>query len=136
MGLIKDIEDVFNENKVKYFKGNNDTSNIINVIYRGIKNKENHINIYLDIDESSNCIRFIFTEKCNPSADLDMVKSQLLDLNATIPAGTLSMRNESDSIEYRADYIVAEDKFSFKTYNIFIVHCVKVYESLQEKEII
>lgn len=136
MSLLETIKKIFDENGINYFQGNNDNRNIINVPYRGITDPKDRIEIYLEIDEFLKSIKFFFNEKCNKNMEITEIKSQLLDINANLQSGSLSMRNDSDSIEYRIDYPVFDDVFSFKQYNINIVNCVKVYEMLKGKELI
>ena len=60
MSILNNVENVFAEKGIKYLKGNDSNANILNVPYRGIKNKSNHINIYMDIDEEQHIIKFTF----------------------------------------------------------------------------
>ena len=46
------------------------------------------------------------------------------------------MRNDSDTIEYRIDYKVEKDSFSFDEYNKNIIRCINVYENLKENDLI
>lgn len=108
----------------------------MNVPYRGIKNQKNHISIYMDIDENSKTIKFTFTEKKNNKIDISVIKSKLLDINSSLNFGNLSMRTNSDTIEYKIDYQLNQESFSFEQYNIYIIRCINVYEKLQEEELI
>lgn len=136
MSILSDVENVFAEKKIKYLKGNDFNANILNVPYRGIKNKNNHINIYMDIDEEQQVIKFTFEGKSNNNHEIAEIKSKLLDINSTLNFGSLSMRNDSDTIEYRIDYKVEEDSFLFDEYNKYIVRCINVYEKLKENDLI
>lgn len=136
MNILKNVEKVFSENHIRYFKGNDPNENILSVPYRGIEDRKNHINIYMDIDEKLKMIKFTFAEKKNDNINVSTIKSKLLDLNSSLVFGNLSMRSESDTIEYRVDYQLNEDSFSFDRYNMFIVYCIKVYEKLKEEDLI
>lgn len=136
MNILENVEKVFSENDIKYFKGNDSNENILSVPYRGIQDQKNHIIIYMDVDEKLKMIKFTFAEKKNDKFEISTIKSKLLDLNSSLILGNLSMRSESDTIEYRIDYQLNEDSFSFDKYNIFIVRCIKVYERLKEEDLI
>ena len=136
MNILSNVENVFAEKGIKYLKGNNSNSNILNVPYRGINNKNNHINIYMDIDEEQQVIKFTFEGKANNNHEISDIKSKLLDINATLNFGNLSMRNDSDTIEYRIDYKVEKDSFSFDEYKKNIIRCINVYENLKENDLI
>ena len=136
MSLLENIEKIFNDNEINYFKGNKGNQNIINVPYRGIINPNSRVDIYLDVDEFLKLVKFTVVEKYNRRKDISEIKSQLLDINANLQSGFLSMRSDSDTIEYRTDYTVVEEGFSFKQYNMIIVNCVKIYEMLKERELI
>lgn len=136
MSILNNVEKVFAEKGIKYLKGNNSNIGILNVPYRGIRNKNNHINIYMDIDEDQQIIKFTFEGKANDNYEISDIKSKLLDINATLNFGNLSMRNDSDTIEYRIDYKVEKDSFSFDEYNRNIIRCINVYEKLKENDLI
>ena len=136
MTIFESIEKTFNEKKINYFKGNNSSDNIFNLPYRGILKPKNHINIYMEVNEELRIITFTFLEKAKNGKDDVTIKTKLLDLNAILAYGALSMRSDSDTIEYRIDYQLNDDDFSFDQYNRYIVRCIKVYEKLQEDEII
>lgn len=136
MNILENVEKVFSENGIKYFKGNDSNENILSVPYRGIEDQKNHINIYMDVDEKLKMIKFTFAEKKNDKFEISTIKSKLLDLNSSLIIGNLSMRSESDTIEYRVDYQLNEDSFSFDKYNKFIVRCIRVYEKLKEEDLI
>lgn len=90
----------------------------------------------MDIDEEQQVIKFTFEGKANNNHEISDIKSKLLDINATLNFGNLSMRNDSDTIEYRIDYKVEEDSFSFDEYNKNIIRCINVYENLKENDLI
>lgn len=136
MSILNNVENVFAEKGIKYLKGNDSNANILNVPYRGIKSKSNHINIYMDIDEEQYIIKFTFEGKTNSNHEISDIKSKLLDINSSLNFGNLSMRNDSDTIEYRIDYKVEKDSFSFDEYNKYIVRCINVYEELKENDLI
>lgn len=136
MILIQNITDILDKNGIKYFQGNDQNANIINLPYSGIKNKKNHIQIYLEILSSANLLRFTIIEHSNKNIETSELKSQLLDLNSYIDMGTFAMKNDSDTIIYKIDYILDKDGFNFFIYNFYITQCIKAYEILQEKEII
>jgi hypothetical protein len=135
MSLQKNIEKIFDEHGINYFKGNKGNENILNVPYKGIKDPENRINIFLVIDEDAMVVKFTFSEQSNRAMAVENVKSQLLDINASLDFGFLSMKSDSNSLEYRLDYLV-RDEFLFEQYNKFIVRCIKVYETLKDRAII
>lgn len=135
MNLLKKVKETLDEKKINYFQGNEENTNILHLPYRGIVNKHTHINIYMEILSSIDLIRFTWIAKSNSMADISELKSQLLDLNSSLNIGSLSMKNDSDSILYKADYVIESD-FSFDTYNFYIVQCVKIYEKLRERDII
>ncbi len=136
MSILSNVENVFAEKGIKYLKGNDSNANILNVPYRGIINESNHINIYMDIDEEQQIIKFTFECKANSNQEITDIKSKLLDLNSSLNFGNLSMRNDSDTIEYKIDYRVDEDSFSFDEYSKNIIRCISVYENLKEKDLI
>lgn len=136
MNIRDAIKSKFDEKGINYFQGSNKNENIFNVPYRGIQNRNNHINIYLDVDEELKIIKFTFIEKMNSVNEEIDIKSKLLDLNSSLNFGSLSMRSDSDTIEYKVDYQLYDDDFSFDQYNKFIVYCVTVYEKLKEEGII
>lgn len=134
MNMLEKIQKVFDEREIYYFNSNNTQDNLIYVPYRGIKDKDNHIDIYLEIHEELRIIRFNFIEKVIYKRD--DVKSLLLDINATLNFGSLSIRNDSDLVQYRVDYQLGDDEFSFEQYKRFIVCCINTYEKLKEESII
>lgn len=136
MSILKNIEKTFNEHEIRYFKGNDITGQIFNVPYCGIDNKNNHINIYIDIDEENESITFNFLEKVNKNAEIDTVRKKLLDLNSDLAFGILCMRSDSDKIEYKLDCKLKNKKINFDEYNLYIVRCIKIYEELQKMEIV
>lgn len=136
MNILKSVEKTFSEKQIKYFKGNNSNSNILNVPYRGINNKKLHVNIYMDIDEETRIIKFTFAEKRSEKIDIQDLKSKLLNLNSLLNYGNLSMRNNSDTIEYKVEYQMNNEEFSFDSYNMFIIRCICVYEKLKEEDLI
>ena len=137
MSIIKDIETAFKQNGIKYLKGSNIKEQIFNVPYRGIANPQNHINIYIDVDEESRLVVFKLVEKLNKSMDIEDARTKLLDLNSNLNLGTLSMRSNSDTIEYKADYQLNENcVFSFDKYIVFIIKCIDVYEEMKNKDLI
>lgn len=135
--LLDDVKKTFAEHKIKYFSGNNSNENILNLPYRGIENTQNHVNIYMAVDNKLNVIKFMVVEKANmPSKTEAEIKSKLLDINSTLNFGALSMRNDSDSIEYKIEYELFDEPFSFSLYNKYIVRCITVYEKLKEEDLI
>lgn len=135
MNIYDIIKNTLDEHDINYFQGNNASEKIFNVPYRGIKNRSDHVNIYLDVDEELKIVKFTFIEKVNKSnGDIDYTK--ILDLNYSLKLGSLSMRSDSDTIEYKLDYQLFDDVFSFEQYNKFIVYCITVYEKLKEEGII
>lgn len=136
MTILENIEKTFNENKIRYFKGVDETKQILNVPYRGIDNETNHINIYIDIDEELEIITFTFLESANKNIDIETIRDKLLNLNSQLVSGALSMRSNSNTIEYKLSYQLKDKNFSFEQYNIYIVKCVQVYEMMQKEDII
>lgn len=136
MSILKSIEKTLDEKEVRYFKGNDITGQIFNVPYRGIRNKKNHINIYINIDEELGVITFNFLEKVNKDVKIDIIREKLLDLNSQLSFGTLCMRSDSDNIEYKLDCKLNNKRIDFDQYNLYIVRCIMVYEELQKMEII
>lgn len=130
--ITNNVEKMLNENKIKYFKGKD--VDIYNIPYRGIKNPNNHVFIYLTIDNDLDIVIISILEKANKNRDLFEIKSQLLDLNADIQFGTLSMRNNSDSIEFVIKQQLGS--FSFEDYKTSIIQCVNIYEKLKAESII
>ena len=43
--ILDEIKNIFEENGIKYFSGNESNKNIFNLPYRGIENEKNHVNI-------------------------------------------------------------------------------------------
>lgn len=136
MNILNSVENMFKQKGVKYLKSNNSNANILNVLYQGIKNKKNRINIYMDIDEDLQIIKFSFTEKMNNTYKISDIAPELLDINSSITFGNLSKRRDSEAIEYRIDYQINNNSFSFGDYNKNIIRCINVYEKLKEDKII
>lgn len=136
MSIIEDIEKEFNKNDIKYFKGGDKLDPVLNVPYRGIDNPKNHINIYVSTDEELKIVKFTFLERANKNIAIEIIREKILDLNSHLYFGTLSMRSDSNTIEYRIDYQLNDAIFSFKKYNIFIIRCVETYELMQKEDII
>lgn len=135
--ILDEIKNIFEENRIKYFSGNESNKNIFNLPYRGIENEKNHVNIYMDVDEFQEIIKFMFIEKANKTnKSVEEIKSNLLDINSSLNFGSLSMRSDSDTIEYKVDYQLNGESFSFQQYNKFIVRCINVYELLKKDELI
>ena len=135
MKLIEEILNSFKKNDVIYF-GNDEESGIINVIYSGLNNADNRISIILTVNEDSNIVTFIFIKKIKDDTDKMEIMSKLLDLNSCIANGVLSMKTSSNNVQYKIDYFVNDDHFSFDKYNIYILACIMLYERLQEENII
>lgn len=135
MKIIENIEKSFNENKIYYLKESNH-SIVYKLLYCGIEKKENRIKIYMDVDLQNGVLKYLFAEKSNNKIDIATIRERLLDINSTLTLGSLSMRKESNIIEYRIDYQLNGNQFSFKKYNQNIVICIKVYERLQQEGLI
>lgn len=138
MSTLKDIESVLNEHHIKFFKGNENTNtkNIFNLPYRLVNDESGHINIYMEFIEDLNIIRFMFIEKANNKIDINSIKSALLDINSSLDFGVLSMKNESDTIEYKIDFQLGENGFTFIQYQYFISRCIRIYEKLKKDGLI
>lgn len=136
MSLLQEIKNSFDEREIKYFQGNAQNENIINVPYRGIKNEKNIINIYMEIYDDLNLIKFSFSEELNDNVNITHAQSELLNLNASLNFGKLAMRLNSHTIEYEIKYLINQDSFSFEEYTIYIIRCINVYEELRENGLI
>ena len=136
MNIRKTIEKTFESKKIKYFKGNGENDNVFNLPYRGIIVESNHINIYMEVIEELGIIKFTLIEKANMKIDINELKARLLDINSKLNFGTLSMRNESDTIEYKVDYQLCDSEFSYEQYNKFVARCITMYEELKKLELI
>lgn len=134
MSILENVQKVFDEKKIYYFSAKNTEDNLLYVPYRGITDKNNRIDIYLEILEDLNIIRLNFIEELINKED--SVKSILLDLNASLSFGTLSLRNNSNLVEYRVDYQLNNNPFSFEQYQQFIICCINIYEKLKAEHII
>lgn len=137
MSIAKKIETIFQQHDIKYLKGNNIEEQIFNVPYRGISNPKNHINIYIGVDENTKIIMFKLIEKLNRSMDIEEARIKLLDLNSALNLGSLSMRSNSDTIEYKVDYQLNDiSSLSYDGYITFIIKCIEVYEEMKKRDII
>ena len=136
MGTQENIEKVLNENNIKFLKGNKDNDNVYNLPYKGFENKSYHINVFMEIIEEFDIVRFMLIEKANKEIDINAIKSSLLDLNSMLKFGILSMRNESDTIEYKVDYKLGDEGFEFDQYIDFVILCLKMYETLKKDNLI
>jgi len=136
MSILSTIEKCFEKNNIKYFQGNDSNENIINLPYRGINDRESKISIYLEVDEESERIIYKFIKNANKDKQRNEIQEILLDLNSSLNYGVLSMRADSNTIEYRLDQEIVDDKFSFDKYNSNIIICIKVYEELKERDLI
>ena len=136
MNVREQAEKILSENNVNFFKGYGETENVFNLPYRGISNSKHHINIYMEFIEELNIIKFMLIEKANKNIDLNDLKSSLLNINSLLNFGTLSMRNDSDTVEYKVDYQLNTEDFSFEQYQKFIVCCIKTYENLKNDDLI
>ena len=134
MSILDGVQKIFEEKDVYYFRGRNTEDNLLYVPYQGIEDKNNHVDIYLEIFEDLKVIRFTFIEKI--SHRRDEVESVLLNLNADLNFGSLSLRSETDLVEYRIDYQLGEDAFSYEQYKKFIICCISIYEKLKSEYII
>lgn len=128
----------FKENNINYFKSNNSDRGILSLPYRGIKDSNEHLTIYLEVDEKSKVVIFNFMEVANKKIERSQLQQTLLELNASAVAGSLSMWSDSDTIEYRLDYEINDDDddFSFSLYNRNIVRCINMYERLKEMDLV
>lgn len=136
MSIREQAEKILLENNIKYFKGSGETENIFSLPYRGIKNPENHITIYMEFIEDMNIIKFMLIEKANKSMDINGIKSALLNINSMLNFGALSMRNDSDTVEYKVYYQLGENGFLFDQYQKFIICCIRTFEDLKNDDLI
>lgn len=130
------IEKMLKENGIKYLTGKNETKNIFTFSFVGIKDENNRIVIYMELDKKNNLIVFRTAEECNKSKDINEIKTQLLDFNARLATGTVSMPTESNLVEYRLNFHTETQELDFKQFIKQIACCVFVYETLKEDELI
>lgn len=136
MKILDQVKKTLETKKVKYLIGNNNNSNILCVPYRGIKNNNNHIVIYMEINEELQLISFTFFEKVTDKIALSSVKTKLLDINASLNYGNLGMKKDSNNVEFKVDYPLNNFDFTFDEYTLYIIRCINVYEILKENKLI
>lgn len=130
------IEKMLKENGIKYLTGKNETKNIFTFSFIGIKDEQNRIVIYMELDKKNNLIVFRTAEEYNKAKDINELKTQLLDFNARLATGTVSMSTESNLVEYRVNYHTEQQEFDFYQFIKRIACCIFVYETLKEEELI
>lgn len=123
------------EQAIKYFKPSDDSNQII-IPYKVFKT-ENKLNVFCEIYDELDLIKFGFIQNKNPQVNSYELKSGLLDMNSKIMFGTLSLEENSNIIKYSIDFIVDEETdLTLKNYRNKILMCLDVYTKLLEKEYI
>ena len=130
------IEKMLKENGIKYFSGKNETQNILTFPFVGIKDENNHVFVYMELDKKNKMVTFRIAEDVNKDKDINVLRTELLDLNSRLNVGSLSMSSDSDIVEYKIDLIVGEAELDYKLFLRHIIYCVHLYEKLKEDALI
>jgi len=132
MTQLEKITKMLKENGIIYFQGNSENENVFNLPYSGIEYPDDSVNVYMEIIEPINIIRFSIYRMLNGISDNAELKSKLLDLNSSLTVGAFALQSDSNLIEYNVDYTIGDNDLPFKLYNYYVGQCVKAFEKLKD----
>lgn len=130
------IEKMLKENGIKYFSGKNETQNIFSFPFKGIKNEDNHVFVYMELDKRNRTITFRIAEDINKDKNINILRAELLDLNSRLNVGSLSMSSDSDIVEYKIDLVLGEADLDYSSFLRHVIYCVHMYEKLKDDALI
>lgn len=131
-GIENLFENYFKQENLIYYRANID--NIIDFkIPYSIGNLDYKVSIQLTCIVNENIARMGFVCKLNRDKDYS---KELLDLNADLPRGRLSVELDSSDVRYSHSFIVTEDTNIEDAYRINLNICFFVLQQLYIRNII
>lgn len=132
MGNTKNmIIKLFKENNIVFYERDIENGCILLLPYVIVK-KGLQIDIRIFTYKNSNMCKMGFSCKLNLSKNSD---KELLNINAKLLRGTLSVVKNSDEVNFSIDFI-ADENFSYNKYIDNLHFCFSVFYDLYKKEII
>lgn len=108
--------------------------------YMPYKSDKKNIRVYIfaNIIDEMNTIKFGFQGILKvDKRNLDETREHLLDLNSRLTTGALSLKKNSNVVEYSINYTVEDDEdIDIERYNRIIVFCMNLYFDLYDRKII
>lgn len=132
MNTTEKITKFLDEEKIVYFKRKIDDGSIILLPYSLVKMG---LKIEIQIlahNEISDSFRMYFTCK---KSEIEDISENLLELNAELPAGSLSMQKRTDEVKF-STIVPLGDKLEKEIFDKYIVLCLYTFTELYKKNLI
>ena len=126
------IEDYLSEKKLVFYKRQEQNMDIFLIPYR-ITNKKIVVNINLYTFKDTDLCRMNFKYKLNTDDDFS---KELLDMNAKIVNGNLSVESNSNFVTFNTDFVLKKDSDINNLYTNVLYKCFLTLFELKEKNII
>lgn len=126
------IENYLTEKKLVFYKRQEQDMDIFLIPYR-ITNKKIVVNINLYTFKDTDLCRMNFKYKLNTDNDFS---KELLDMNAKIVNGNLSVESNSDFVTFSTDFVLTENSDIANLYTKVLYKCFRILLELKDKNII
>jgi hypothetical protein len=126
------IEDYLSEKKLVFYKRQEQNMDIFLIPYR-ITNKKIVVNINLYTFKDTDLCRMNFKYKLNTDDDFS---KELLDMNAKIVNGNLSVESNSNFVTFNTDFVLTKNSDINNLYTNVLYKCFLTLFELKEKNII